>query len=95
MRKNEYLEFYKELNDDKSLEKHDRLYDKLKQLWIDGQNDDILELMGLFNHKEVNRGLLRTMLITLKPIRKIDDRIDQMFTNLADILRSGSKNGII
>jgi len=72
-------EFFKEINDDKTLEKHDKLHFKLKQLYCDDKNEEVLELMNLFNTKDIDRGLLRTLLVFIKPVKQEDVRINDMF----------------
>lgn len=65
----------------------------IKTLYL-GKLEDLLPIMDEYNYPDANRGILRTILVTLKPYRK-EPVLAEMFTKLADILRAGSTHGVI
>ena len=77
------------------LEKFDLVYYKLTDT-IENDDEKYSDLVSLLTEYEdvTDRGILRTILITLKPF-KDNDEISPLFNKLADRLRSGSTNGVI
>jgi len=91
-----FKKFYQDVNN-KSLERFDIVHDTIVQRVENDTRPDmgvVVKIMRLFNHAQSDRGILRTILITLKPL-KDNEIINDMYKNLADILRVGSKYKMI
>jgi hypothetical protein len=94
---NEYSDLYKSIWEDKSLKRFDIIYNKITQTFNSTaiSNGNISKIMRLFNHPHADRGMLRTVLMALKPIKNHEDLDMDLYHRLAKILRSGSKNKFI
>ncbi len=95
---NKWETFYKEITTDKSLERFDKIHNKIVELvnseGIEG--GQMYELMKLFDYDTCDRGILRTILMTLKPVRNPENiRFSELYKRLADKLRAGSTHNII
>lgn len=62
---------------------------------VNNYNDISIRILNYIYNLEYNRGIIRTILMTLKPIKNMDKLMFDMFTILADELRKGNPNGII
>jgi len=92
-----YRSFYETVRQNKTLEKYDIVYDRIVQI-IDNDtidNGEILKIMRLYNHTESDRGVIRTILMTLKPVLKKNEKLTEMYKSLANVLRAGSSNNSI
>jgi hypothetical protein len=56
---------------------------------------ELLKLMRLFNYAQCDRGLLRTVLMAVKPIKNNDEKVLLMYNAMAVILRAGSTHKVI
>lgn len=90
-----YKNFFEAVENDESLNKYDIVYDKIIEIIESGRNiREVLKVMRLYNYSQSNRGILRTILMTLKPYSKNED-LSKMYNSLAQILRAGSSNNAI
>jgi hypothetical protein len=94
---NELKSLYETLNDNDSLERFDLLHNKIVEIIenIEHPYGELLKLMRLFSNPQCDRGLLRTVLMALKPIKDNNEKVSQMYTTLAEILRAGNKHKVI
>lgn len=92
----EYKKFYESIQKNESLEKYDLLHDKIVSIIEDKNksNGELLKIMRLFNYTGSDRGSIRTILIALKRVPK-DDKLNEMYNSLAEILRAGNTNKTI
>ena len=80
----------------KELIKYDIIHNNIVELINTNRDNELLNLMEIYNHTDSNRGMLRTILMALKPIIKSqNNKIQESYKNLGDILRKGSTHGII
>lgn len=88
-----FKSFFNEMEHDDKLEKYDLLHDKFYQLIIDEDIASIKKFITIFN-KSSDRGIMRTILITLKPVIKKDTftELKPFYERLSDSLRAGSLN---
>lgn len=93
----EFKELYLSAENEKSLVRYDIVHN-----WIvkaieaeDSKSGNILKLLRLYNYSQSDRGMLRTILMTLKPVSTLNGSLLVMYKSLADILRSGSTNNRI
>jgi nitrate reductase assembly molybdenum cofactor insertion protein NarJ len=86
------------MEQDESLKAFDDLWDRLVDAVEHKELSDVraimLEQLALAEQPNPNRGLIRTTLICLKPIKHLPELAD-VFKKLADILRAGSTHGVI
>ncbi len=96
IRFDEYQNFHESITTDKTLERFDLLHDKLIDVYTNAENNrELLKLLRIFNYTQCDRGVLRTILMALKPIKAIDAKIEEMYLQLAEKLRKGSTNNFI
>lgn len=91
-----FKRFYENTNN-KSLSRFDIIHDTISERVEKNTRPDmgvVVKILRLFNHAQSDRGILRTLLITLKPL-KDNEIISDIYKNLADILRAGSKHKVI
>lgn len=91
-----FKSFYESINND-SLESFDIVHDKIVESVEKNTRQgsgELVKLLRLFNHPQSDRGMLRTILATLKPIRD-NELIADLCKQLADILRAGSTHKVI
>lgn len=92
----EYRDFYQCIISDNTLERFDVLHDKLVEVYSGSDNiGDLVKFINVFNYSQCDRGVLRTILMALKPIKARDTRIEELYILLAEKLRKGSTNNII
>lgn len=78
------------------LEQYDIAHNKIINSIVgDNVESELVEILSEYDNDDTNRGILRTILIAVKPIRDINDEVSIVYNRLADRLRSGSIHGII
>ncbi|MGM9476504.1 hypothetical protein ACS5PU_08735 [Pedobacter sp. GSP4] len=89
--------FYKSIVKDDSLSKYDSIYDKLQTLLEYRDIKAIKYLINIFNNPFTERGILRTVLMTLKPYIKTKELKGLMrsYESLSATLRAESLNNRI
>lgn len=93
---NYYKDFYNKLMIDDSLEKYDIIHNELVNIINGGNIGESLKIMRLFNFKFSNRGIIRTILMTLKNVDKTNHKaLAEMYDLLSEKLRIGSTNNVI
>jgi hypothetical protein len=85
-----YLTLYREVTSSKDLERFDRLHDKIRDDFNAKRYLEIMKLMRLFNHADANRGLLRSLLMSIRPIHTAHDGIKDLYNSLLVLLRDNS-----
>jgi hypothetical protein len=92
-----YKEFYNKIDSDSTLSKYDVVHNEIVRILNDDtiNNGEILKLMRLYNFEFSDRGIIRTILMTLKPVFSDNKKLHNIYNELADTLRAGSKNNII
>jgi hypothetical protein len=89
-----FKEFYESI-DNNSIERFEILVNKLIQAFEQpAMPGEIVKLMRLFNYPQADRGNLRAILVTLKPVRD-HERVVSLYKSLADYLRAGSTHKVI
>jgi hypothetical protein len=92
----EYQLFYQSIISNNTLERFDILHDKFVDVYTNSENNgELLKYMRIFNYTQCDRGVLRTILMTLKPIKSRDEKIEELYLQLAEKLRKGSLNNFI
>lgn len=79
------------------LERYDFLHDKVVEI---AENDSIdnlelIKLMRLYNNRNSDRGVLRTLLMSIKPLLRTNEGLKYYFNEMSERLRKGSVNNII
>jgi hypothetical protein len=82
-------EIYRDSVESEGLEKWDRLWDWIVDHYNSGDRDQIVELMTLVDQSGQNRGVLRTVLCAVKPVREWIPGCQPVFDRLRDQLISG------
>lgn len=84
------------VNNDR-LEKYDILHDKIYEFISENKIDDLNKLIKVFSNDCTDRGVLRTILMSLKPIIKNESftQLKPSYDNISDLLRIGSLNNQI
>jgi len=93
----QYKDFYQQINSDQTLAKYDKIYDTIMEI-INGSGsiNEVLKVMRLFNFSFTDRGIIRTILMALKPIDKTDNqKLKDLYDSLAKKLRETSTNNMI
>ncbi len=90
----DYEDFFEDIENLDTLNKHDIIHERLIKIFKKDDMNALNKIMSKYNHKNSDRGILRTILMTLKPI-KTNVVIHKMYNNLSDILREGNTNGVI
>ncbi|KPE51240.1 hypothetical protein [Chryseobacterium indologenes] len=80
-----------------SIEKYDIIYDYILEVVNneDRSNEEIIKLMTLYNNKFSEKGIVRTILMTLKPIIERETGLIPHYQSLVETFRSRSKTGKI
>ena len=91
---NLFKNFYEGIDNDSS-ERFNLIVDKIVET-IDRPKipNEIVKLLRIFDYPKVDRGNLRTILVTLKSIRD-HENISSLYERLADYLRAGSAKKVI
>jgi hypothetical protein len=86
-----YKAFYESIMATKELRRYDIIHDKIVHTveTNDRALGELLKLMRLFDHEQCERGVLRTVLIGIKPIRQRHKAVKEAYNRLAGILRKG------
>lgn len=89
-----FKNFYESIDND-SMDRFDiiinRIVEAVERPKIRGE---IVKLLRLFNYAQADRGNIRTVLVTLKPIRQ-QELIADLYSSLANYLRAGSTHKVI
>lgn len=96
--KEESFKAYKALHESifnsKTLEKYDILHYYMRDIIISDsiENEELIKIIRLYNQFYIDRGILRTILMTLKPIIKNNEGLTPYYDRISETFRSGSKN---
>lgn len=91
-----YKNFFETVENDESLNRYDIVYKRIVEIIESEKNiREVLKIMRLYNYSQSDRGILRTILMTLKPVLPKNEELTIMYKALADILRAGSLNKAI
>ncbi|WP_394665809.1 hypothetical protein [uncultured Chryseobacterium sp.] len=97
----ELYSFYKSLHNElvtnDSIEKYDLIHDYIYQILNDDNrsNEELIKIIKLYNNDYIEKGILRTILMSLKPIINREIGLLPHYNSLAEKLRSRSKTGKI
>jgi hypothetical protein len=92
-----YRTFYNSIIEDNTLSKYDFVYNEIIRVINDDgiNNGELLKIMRLFNFDFCDRGIIRTILMAIKPKKAESKKISEMYKALADTLRKNSTNNVI
>lgn len=92
-----YKDFYSKIHSDETLKKYDIIYDTIVEILNSERSiGEVLKIMRLFNFNFCDRGIIRTILMALKPIDKSNNqKLREMYESLSQKLRETSTNNII
>jgi hypothetical protein len=87
----ELKELYASVKSDEGLEKFERVREWLLQVLERGPEHigDVLKIMRLYQFEFSNRGVIRTILSTLKPFRSVNEQVSVLYFQMADTLEKG------
>lgn len=93
----ELKQFYNSIIKDRELGKFDIIHNKLQELIADVNINAIKHIINLFNNSYTERGIIRTILLTLKPFMnsKALANLVPVYEDLSSVLRKGSLNNKI
>jgi len=85
---NKLEDLYKKFENDSTLQKYDDIY----QIFKENNDEYLLEIMSHYNNESSNRGIIRTILMALKPV--ISEKVDlqEMYKSLSSILKRKNMN---
>jgi hypothetical protein len=92
-----YKTFYESIESNRNMSRFDSIHNKIVEI-INSEkidNGEILKIMKLYDYSQSDRGVLRTILMTLKPVFKNESKITDKYIALAKLLRDGSVNNKI
>lgn len=101
--KKEDYEYFKDLHNQfkskDALEKYDLLYDKVVEIF-ESENiptNNLIKLLRLYNNEytDKDRGILRTLLTSIKPLLKEDEKLYYHYSEVAKRFKHGSNSNII
>ncbi|QKG55595.1 hypothetical protein GKZ68_02450 [Hymenobacter sp. BRD128] len=83
-----YKNFYQSIKEDDSLERFDIIHDNVVSIIEKRGLDvpDIFRLMRLYNHPQSDKGIVQTILMALKPLRR-HERVSGIYQELAALLK--------
>ncbi|MGC6532078.1 MAG: hypothetical protein ACON34_03660 [Flavobacteriales bacterium] len=90
----EYRDLYHNLDESDDLERFDQIHERIIEI-VNNENEsngEILKIMRLYNNLFSDRGILRTILMTTKPLRNSVDGLDELYSELSETLRKGNTN---
>jgi len=94
----ESFRIFKDIHDsvnNETLERFDVIYNRvIEAIERPKVKGEIVKLLRLFKYPQVDRGIVRTILIALKPIRT-QETVVETYKELAGILRNGSTHKVI
>ncbi|OBS12819.1 hypothetical protein ATE49_15295 [Elizabethkingia miricola] len=94
----EKYDFYKSIHEEyklcDSLNKFDFIHDKVVEIVNNDNldNNELIKLMRLYNNQYSDRGTLRTLLMSIKPILHNNKGLKDYYNKVADRLRDGSSS---
>jgi len=77
-----------------NLERFDDIHNQLVELISDNRISEVIELMESVSSSG-DRGMIRTVLMALKPVISAHPELAEMYGELSETLRSGNKFGMI
>lgn len=86
-----YKELYSVVKADNGLDKFDLVREELLETLEDRQEHvrRLLKLMRLYQFDFSNRGVIRTILSTIKPFRNVDNQVSELYNHMAETLERG------
>ncbi|MGV3504664.1 MAG: hypothetical protein ACO1O1_13235 [Adhaeribacter sp.] len=93
----EYKNLYESIQETKDSSRFRRVFDFIEENFNreDGGLGRIMKLMRLYNFAQSDKGVLRSILMMIKPVKEVNPEINAAYIQLADNLRLRSKNQII
>lgn len=85
-----YLEFmmlYRRVTSSKDLDRFDMLHEEICKCYNNQNYLGIIKIMRLFNHRRANRGLIRSVLMSVSPIQEAHEGIKELFDSMVSILK--------
>lgn len=81
----------------RSIEKYDILHYFIKNILVsdDEDNQDIIKIIRLYNQAYIDRGIVRTILMALKPVIKNNEGLIAYYEEITATFRNGSKSKMI
>ncbi|MCI3937071.1 hypothetical protein MQX03_07655 [Chryseobacterium aahli] len=92
---NYFKNLHEEFKKKNTLEKYDYLHDKVVEIFEnkDLHTNNLIKLLRLYNNQytDKDRGIVRTLLMSIKPLLKDNDEISYYYNEVAKRFRYGSK----
>jgi hypothetical protein len=87
----EFKELYAAVKADDGLEKFDLVRERVLEILGQGPEHirGLLRLMRLYQFNFSNRGVIRTILSTVKPFRDVDEQVSELYYHMAKTLEQG------
>lgn len=92
-----YKSLHDLLEENTNIEKYDLIYNHIQDVINDAErsNAELIKLMRLYNNSYTDKGIIRTILMTIKPILRTEEDLYQYYNDLSSTLRGRSKTGKI
>lgn len=92
-----YKNLHNSIIQGRTFEKYDILHYFIKDIIISDNEDnqELIKIIRLYDHLYVDRGILRTILMALKPIIKNNEGLIPYFNRITETFRNGSKSKMI
>ena len=86
----EYLSLYNITSKGQGLGKFELLHNKIKTHYNKQELLRIIKVMKLFNHVQANRGLVRSILMSVSPIKDAHEEVRNLYDSMVTILKQES-----
>ncbi|MDV3776951.1 hypothetical protein CMU25_09410 [Elizabethkingia anophelis] len=92
-----YEDFHTELKLRDTLEKYDLIHEKVVEIYENKnlENTELIKLMRLYDNQYSDRGILRTLLMSIKPILSQNEDLKYYYKEVANRLRRENSNNKI
>ena len=92
-----YKSFYNNIKNTTTLDRFDLVYNRIVEIIESDEinNGEILKIMRLYNNPNSDRGIIRTILMTIKPVLSKNNNLSEMYSSLAKILRDSNPSKTI
>lgn len=89
---NQYQAFYYDVIENKTIERFDIVYNELMKIVCERNLNELRKIIRLFNHTDADSGIIRAILMTIKPIVRTNENLQSAYSDLLLRLKLSTQN---